>query len=126
MRRELRLTSVASYVNMAKFLHNYFVFMAVAGMILIGIYVFQRENRNVLTSVAAMRSLMIGEAQRYAAERDAWEEPLTAATQEVVLPALTDHPQPIYYVDFDITSDPEDYRNVSMEMYYGKDSVVAR
>ncbi|MBP3784618.1 MAG: hypothetical protein J6I68_15395 [Butyrivibrio sp.] len=42
----------------------------------------------------------------------------------VELPALGNHPVPIYYAEFDIKGNPEDYRDQSMCDYYGKDEIV--
>ncbi len=77
-------------------------------------------------AAAAMRSILIGEAGRYADERDNWNDILEASEDEVILPTIQDHPQPIYYIDFDITEDAFDYRNESMALYHHIASVVAQ
>ena len=126
IRDHFALSAVRDHAGAASFLRGYFLLAGVAVLVLTAVYVLPRENRDTLTSVAAARSLLVGEAQRYAAERDAWIDPLESGDDPVELTPLTDHPQPIYYVDFDITADPDDYRNLSMEMYYGKETIVLK
>ena len=104
--------------------YGYAAFLMVGVVLFCAMYTIPRQNRDTLTSIAAARSLLIGEAKNYAAERDEWTRILDGDDKEVSLPALYNHPNPIYYVEFDITGDPEDYRDISMCDFYGKESII--
>lgn len=109
-------------VNM--YLRGYMLVMLCGAALVLGINTVPKDNRSNLTSIAALRSILIGESKRYAAARDQWVEILESEEKEVTLPAIHDHPVPIYYVEFDITGNPEDYRDKSMCDFYGKDKIV--
>lgn len=107
-----------------KFLAGYMLALAAGAVVFLGIYTVPKDNRNTVTSIAAARSFLIGESQAYARERDEWTSLLSTEDKVVELPALDNHPVPIYYAEFDIKGNPEDYRDQSMCDYYGKDEIV--
>ncbi len=106
------------------YLKGYMLVMICGVAVVLGINTIPKENRANLTSIAALRSLLIGESRAYAKERDAWSEILESEDRVVTLPELYNHPVPIYYVEFDITGNPEDYRDKSMCQYYDKDMII--
>ncbi len=107
-----------------KLLAGYMLALAAGAVVFLGIYTVPKDNRNTVTSIAAARSFLIGESQAYARERDEWTALLSTEDKVVELPALGNHPVPIYYAEFDIKGNPEDYRDQSMCDYYGKDEIV--
>ncbi len=110
--------------DIMKYVKGYLLMVAVGVLILLGVNILPKENRNNLTSLAATRSILIGEAKAYAVERDAWTDILLSGDEVVTLQKLKNHPVPIYYVEFDITGDPENYRDESMCEYYGKKQII--
>jgi hypothetical protein len=110
--------------DIMKYVKGYLLIVLVGVLILFGVNTLPKKNRNNLTSLAAMRSILIGEAKAYATERDAWTEVLSSDDEVVTLQKLKNHPVPIYYVEFDITGDPENYRDESMCEYYGKKQII--
>ena len=110
--------------DVMKYVKGYLLMVAVGVLILLGVNVIPKENRNNLTSLAAARSILIGEAKDYAVERDAWTDILLSGDEVVTLQKLKNHPVPIYYVEFDITGDPENYRDESMCEYYSKKQII--
>lgn len=75
------------------------------------------------TSGIALRELLQGEASAY---HDTAMERLELlhddSRQDVVLPRFSVKPQILYFDD--VTTDPDDWRNVAMSHYYRKNSVV--
>ena len=115
---------VSDGTSAEKFLGRYMLVVLAGVIVFLGINVIPKSERFNITSVAAARSLLIGESQRYARERDEWSKILESDDPVVTLHALSDMPVPIYYVEFDITGDPDDYRDASMCKYYGKDKII--
>ena len=111
-------------VEVMRYVKGYFLIVLVGALILLGVNTLPKENRNNLTSLAAMRSILIGEAKAYAEERDIWTEILSSDDDVVTLQKLKNHPIPIYYVEFDITGDSENYRDQSMCEYYSKKQII--
>lgn len=75
------------------------------------------------TSSNALRELLQGEASAYYATAKERQELLNdASQQDVVLPRYSVQPWVLYFDD--ISTDPDDWRNVIMERYYQKNSVV--
>ncbi len=103
---------------------GYMFALAAGAAIFLGIYTVPKDNRSLITSIAAARSFLIGESRAYAVERDEWTRLLSTDDKVVEIPALNYHPVPIYYAEFDIKGDPTDYRDQSMCDYYGKDEIV--
>ncbi len=98
-----------------------YMLVVIAGlMIFLGVNTVPKENRNNITSISATRTLLIGEAKRYAAARDEWTKILQSEDEEVTLPAIKEQPKPIYYAEFDITGNPDNYRDQSMCKFYHK------
>ena len=106
-----------------KYIKGYLLVVMAGLIILLGINVIPKNNRNNLTSFASMRSILIGEAKAYAAERDEWTRIMLSDDEVVTLTAVKNHPKPIYYAEFDITGDPENYRDESMCKYYNKKQI---
>jgi hypothetical protein len=98
--------------------------MVMAGLaIFVGVNTLPKENRNNITSISATRTLLIGEAKRYADARNEWTRILLSDEKEVTLHVIHEQPKPIYYSEFDITGDPDNYRDESMCKYYHKDRI---
>ena len=108
----------------AGYLTAYMLVVLSGILVVLAVNTIPKENRNNLTSIASVRTLLIGEAKRYAKARDEWTDILESGEKTVTLPAIHDHPVPIYYVEFDITGDPDDYRDQSMCEYYEKDMII--
>lgn len=90
-------------------------------------YLIPRENREVLTSVCAARSLLIGEAQQYDLDMKEQERLLSDPStkgQDIVLQAATAHPRLLYLSGLEITDDPGNWINQTVAGYYDKNSVV--
>lgn len=76
-----------------------------------------------LTSVSALSSLRTGAAQEYhACAVQRYDILSDASVHDAVLPAFTAWPDVLYYDD--ITSYSYDWKNIAVQAYYGKDSVV--
>ncbi len=88
-------------------------------------YVVPKDNRELLTSICAARSILIGEASAYDKEMCAREQTLQSASAEedVAVPAIENHPKLLYSLSFDITDDPEYWVNETVADYYGVHSV---
>lgn len=88
-------------------------------------YVVPKDNRELLTSICAARSILIGEASAYDKEMCAREQTLQSASAEedVAVPAIENHPRLLYSLSFDITDDPEYWVNETVADYYGVHSV---
>ncbi len=114
----------APEISFSKVMTGYLVALAAGAVIFLGIYTVPKINRNSITSIAAARSFLIGESKAYAAERDEWTRILGGEEKVVSIMELENHPVPIYYAEFDIKGDPEDYRDQSMCDYYGKDEII--
>ena len=108
------------------YLRGYMLVILCGSLVVLGVNTVPKENRNNLTSLASVRTLLIGEAQRYAKARDEWTKILESDDEVVTLPAIHDHPVPIYYVEFDITGNQDDYRDESMCKYYGKEQIILK
>ena len=75
------------------------------------------------SSLAAVNSLISGEAQQYGMENQERLLVLEDDTQEeVVLKAYTSKPMLLFWDDG--VSDPDDWRNDAMEIFFNKDSIV--
>ncbi len=107
-----------------KFISRYMLVVLAGVVVFLAVNILPKEERFNITSIAAARSLLIGESQRYAAQRDEWSRLLESDDPVVTLHELHDHPVPIYYVEFDLTGIPDDYRDASMRKYYGKDRII--
>ncbi len=106
-----------------KFLCGYFLLVMAGLAIFVGVNTLPKENRNNITSISATRTLLIGEAKRYADARNEWTRILLSDEKEVTLHVIHEQPKPIYYSEFDITGDPDNYRDESMCKYYHKDRI---
>ena len=90
-------------------------------------YVLPRENREVLPTVCAVRSLLIGEAQEFDRQMDErarlLEDDATDG-EDVLLPALTERPYLLFLYGLEITDDSTHWINESVAEYYNKASVA--
>lgn len=78
--------------------------------------------KNMPISLSAVYSLATGEAKQYDAELTARDEYLSSCAEETAaVPSLTVHPELIFHTD--ITTDPKDWRNAHVAMFYHKEAV---
>jgi hypothetical protein len=78
---------------------------------------------DTLTSVSALNSLRLGQAQTYYEEYQKRLEVLEdESIRDAYLEPYTYYPYLLFFVD--ITDDPDDWVNGSVDSYYGKDSVT--
>ena len=97
-----------------------FSFTLLVPIILVFLMAFFRSN---VTSTYALHSLVTSEAKMYHEEAN---ERLTILNDETIknaeIPAFDVQPYVLFFDD--ITGDPTNYRNISMQSFYKKDSVV--
>ena len=105
------------------YLTRYFLIVIAGLAIFLGVNTIPKENRDNITSISATRTLLIGEAKRYADARNEWTKILLSEDKEVTFNVINEQPKPIYYSEFDITGNPDDYRDESMCKYYHKDRI---
>lgn len=78
-----------------------------------------------MAGTLAWNSLRSGEALAYSMEADArYNLYLNSKGQDVEVPSFSFYPQLLYYED--LTEDPDDWRNLQVEEYYGLNSVVRK
>lgn len=119
-----RLLPVSGKESLERYLIAYMLVVLGGICVVLAVNTIPKENRYNLTTIASVRTLLIGEARKYAKARDEWTQILESDEKTVTLPAIHDHPVPIYYSEFDITGNPDDYRDQSMCKYYGKDMII--
>ena len=122
--RRIRALTDVKVKSGQKLLRGYMLVLLLGILIFLGDNALPKDNRYNVTSIEAARSFLIGESGKYARERDEWAKVLESDEPVVTVHALHDHPVPIYYSEFDITGDPEDYRDQSMCEYYGKQQII--
>ncbi len=90
-------------------------------------YIVPTQNRTIIPSIAAARSVLIGEAPAYAEEMDERESVLTAAGEgaDVVVTLPQDRPGLLYSISLDITQDENGWLDKSVAEYYGLHTVQA-
>lgn len=90
-------------------------------------YIVPAQNRTIIPSIAAARSVLIGEAPAYAEEMDERESALSAAGAgaDVVVALPQDRPGLLYSISLDITQDENGWLDKSVAEYYGLHSVRA-
>lgn len=100
-------------------------FVACIGRIEVGETEYKSGNAgfgNMPMSISAIYSLANGEAKQYDAELTARDEFLSNTDElHVAVPALSARPELIFHTD--ITSDPGDWRNAHLAMFYEKEIV---
>ncbi len=112
---------IATNPDLTKAYLTRYLLIVIAGLtIFLGVNTIPKENRDNITSISATRTLLIGEAKRYADARNEWTRILLSDDKEVTLNVINEQPKPIYYSEFDITGNPDDYRDESMCKYYHK------
>jgi hypothetical protein len=121
---EGRIYFAPGHEFVSAYLRGYMLILLCGVLVILGIYTIPKENRNSLPTIAASRSLLIGEAGKYATERDTWLEALESEDRVVTLEKIQDRPVLIYYSDLDVQGDPEDYRDQCVFMYYDKDRII--
>lgn len=78
-----------------------------------------------ITGTRAFQALRSGAAKQYYSEYQARQDSLMDETQKnVVLQAYTQRPYVLFFSD--ATEDPEDWKNVAMADYFGKERVTVR
>ena len=90
-------------------------------------YVLPRENREKLTTVCAVRSLLINEAQQYdeeMKERLALLENPATDGEDVCVPAFTVRPYLLFLYGLELTEDSSYWINETVANYYDKGSVT--
>lgn len=95
----------------------------------VGYYIVPRQNREILTSVCAARSLLIGEAQQYHAEmkdRDIiLNDPATDGIDIIITPTSV-RPYLLFLYGLEITEDSEYWINKAVATYYDKETVTLK
>ena len=90
-------------------------------------YIVPRENREVLTSLCAARSLLIGEAQRYDLEMKERAELLNdpgTDGQDIVISPVSERPYLLFLYGLELTDDSNYWINETVAEYYDKKSIT--
>ncbi len=92
--------------------------------LLLGYYIVPEQNRNQLTTVAAIQSLRNHEAAQYGRIMTERNKALASGSQDsYAFEALTVQPKVIYLAGYDMESDPHKWPNDLMEEYYQVSSI---
>ena len=85
---------------------------------------YARINPDYFTSVSAADSLISGEAARYGEETSARTEALASSAPDIQLELLQTQPYLLFFSD--ISTEPSDWKNLSMARYYQKNSISGK
>lgn len=80
-------------------------------------------DKNTYTSVSAIRSVVIGEAQTYYAENQERQEILAGEEKDIYFQPLSVKPHVLYFADYVSKDDENNWINTVAARYYNKNSI---
>lgn len=106
-------------------LKAFYISIACLLAVMLGYYTLPRENRDMISSISGLRSILVGEAKAYGQEMEERYEIFHNDEKDVTVPMIRNHPKLVYFSEFDMDPSDEDWKNRDMAKYYYKNSISA-
>lgn len=106
--------------------HKYLWLYRVGLSALLFVVLFFTGDKNTYSSISALRSVIIGEAQQYYAEAQERLMLIESNEADIYLEPFSVHPHVLYFSDYVAKDDVNNWVNRSAAQYYGKDSIQLR